>query len=148
MMKMIPDAEGTTVTLTDGEFSSVSGSVDMSSTFVEDMDDLGVAVFVQEASSKMIFQSAYSVESMVGLNEGDHKSDIVLYPIPSNGRVYFSKPINDADIYVFNAYGQMITDIQDFNGNVVDFTSLPSGNYILRIEGNGLHAVKPVSIIK
>ena len=28
-------------------------------------------VFIQEASTKMIFQSAYSVESMVGLGEGE-----------------------------------------------------------------------------
>jgi hypothetical protein len=148
MMKMIPDAEGTSVTLTDGETTSLEGSADMSTTFVEEMDDLGVAVFVQEATSKMIFQSAYSVESMVGLGESHRSSDLNIYPNPSNGMVRFSKMIENTDIYVFNAYGQKITSIAGFNGNVIDFTDLPSGNYILRLEGAGMHEVKTISIIR
>jgi hypothetical protein len=63
MMKMLPDANGTTMDLPAGETTVLSYSHDMSSTFVEEMDDLMVVVFVQDNSNKSIFQSAYSEES-------------------------------------------------------------------------------------
>jgi hypothetical protein len=63
MMKMLPDASGTTIDLTAGETTTLSYSHDMSTTFVEEMDDLMVVVFVQDNSTKGIFQAAYSEES-------------------------------------------------------------------------------------
>ena len=63
MMKMLPDASGTTVDLLAGETTTLSYSHDMSSTFVEEMDDLMVVVFVQDNSNKGILQAAYSEES-------------------------------------------------------------------------------------
>ncbi len=148
MMKMIPDGAGTTVTLTDGETTSIEGSADMSLTFVEEMDDLGVAVFVQEAGSRMIFQSAYSVESNVGIGDGESKSKLMVYPNPSNGIVRFSQEVVKADLSVYNIYGQELVRINSFSGNVVDLTDLPAGNYILRLEGNELHQVNALSIVK
>jgi hypothetical protein len=148
MMKMIPDANGTVVNLVDGEVTSVEGSADMSLTFVEEMDDLGVAVIVQEASSKMIFQSAYSVESMVGLGEGNKTDELIAYPNPSSGLVKLSRTLEDVDITVMNVYGQKITGITGYSGNVIDLGDLGTGNYILRMDGPGLHEVKAISIIK
>ena len=148
MMKMIPDADGTSLTLHDGELVSVEGNADMSQTFVEEMDDLGVAVFVQEASSKMIFQSGYSNESMVGTGNLQGKDDIKVYPNPSDGMIRFSRVVENAEISVLNMVGQKITGIKEFSGNVLDLTDLPAGNYFLRIEGNKIHQVKAISIIK
>lgn len=148
MMKMVPDADGIPLTLIDGELSSVEGSVDMSSTFVEEMDDLGVAVFVQEASSKMIFQSAYSVETMVGIGDHGPFNGLKVYPNPSNGKVLFSRSIDKADITVFNVFGQKINGIQGFSGNMVDLTDLPAGNYILRVENGSERTALAVSIVK
>ncbi len=57
MMKMLPDANGTTVNLNDGENHSLSFSQDMSGTFVEEMSDLTLVVFIQNDTTKEIFQS-------------------------------------------------------------------------------------------
>jgi hypothetical protein len=62
MMKMVPDANGTIVNLEAGVPFNLTYSQDMSGTFVEEMDDLSVVVFVQNNADKSIYQSAYSVE--------------------------------------------------------------------------------------
>lgn len=61
MMKMVPDASGTTVNLVQGTPVNLKYTVDMSSTNVEEMDDLMVAIFLQE-SSKDVLQTGYSIE--------------------------------------------------------------------------------------
>ena len=63
MMKMIPDANGTTVNLTDRVPFTITESVDLAGTNVEEYSDLGVAILVQDYASKTIYQSAYSVEN-------------------------------------------------------------------------------------
>ncbi|MDD4373500.1 MAG: T9SS type A sorting domain-containing protein [Bacteroidales bacterium] len=63
MMKMLPDANGTTMDIPSNETTILSYSYDMSSTNVEEMDDLMVVVFIQDNANKGIFQAAYSEES-------------------------------------------------------------------------------------
>jgi len=59
MMKMFPNGNGTTVTLTSGTAIPFSYTYDMSTTHVEEMDDLEVAVFVQNASTRAVLNAAY-----------------------------------------------------------------------------------------
>jgi len=62
MMKMMPDANGTTINLEDRVTFSWSDQEDLAGTNVEEWDDLGVIVFVQDPASKIIYQSVYSLE--------------------------------------------------------------------------------------
>jgi len=62
MMKMMPDAAGTTVDLADRVTYTWNDMVDLAGTHVEEWDDLGVIVFVQDPVSKIIYQSVYSLE--------------------------------------------------------------------------------------
>jgi len=59
MMKMFPNGSGSDVTLTAGTAIPFSYTYDMSTTHVEEMDDLEVAVFVQNTSTKAILNAAY-----------------------------------------------------------------------------------------
>lgn len=61
MMDCVPDGLGTTVNLIAGQPLNYKFNVDMSTTNVEEMDDLMVALFLQN-SSKDVLQSDYSLE--------------------------------------------------------------------------------------
>lgn len=63
MMKMIPDAEGTTVDLTDRVPFTVTDTVDLAGTHIEEYNDLIVGLFVQNPATKEVYQSAYSTEN-------------------------------------------------------------------------------------
>lgn len=62
MMKMVPDANGTTVNLIPNQPVELNYTQDMSATNVEEMNDLRVAIFVQK-SNKEIIESNYSIET-------------------------------------------------------------------------------------
>jgi hypothetical protein len=69
MMKMLPDASGTSLNdMTKESPFGLNESYDMSTSFVEEMDDLGVVIFVQNTSTKEVEQSImvpiYSIDNM------------------------------------------------------------------------------------
>ncbi len=63
MMKMMPDANGTTMNMQEGVPATLNFTYDMATTHMEEMDDLVAVVFVQDNASKYIFNSAYSQEA-------------------------------------------------------------------------------------
>jgi hypothetical protein len=79
MMKMVPDANGTTVNLTDRVPFTIQQTVNLAGTNVEEWDDLGVAIIVQHLGSKYIWQSDYSAEDAV------YNTDAGLLNILANG---------------------------------------------------------------
>jgi hypothetical protein len=64
MMDMIPDANGANVNLQYGVPVQLNYTVDLASTNVEEYDDLGVAILVQNQSTKEMLQSAYGEEDV------------------------------------------------------------------------------------
>jgi len=63
MMKMIPNAQGSSTTLKNGQLFQIHQTIDLQGTHIEDFGDLGVAIFLQNFTSKNILQSNYSEES-------------------------------------------------------------------------------------
>ena len=61
-MKMLPDAEGTTVDFIATQPQHLEFTYDMASTHVEEMSDLEVAIWVQDYTSHAIFNSNYAYE--------------------------------------------------------------------------------------
>ena len=59
MMKMLDNHEGTPINIVAGENITYEMSYDMSSTNVEEMDDLEVVVFVQETTDKHVYNSCF-----------------------------------------------------------------------------------------
>ena len=62
MMKMLPDAQGTQTTFVFGEEQHFEFEYDMASTHVEEMNDLEVAVWVQNHATKEIYNSRFAYE--------------------------------------------------------------------------------------
>ena len=62
MMKMLPDAQGTPANFVFGEEQHFEFEYDMASTHVEEMNDLEVAVWVQDYTTKEVFNSRFAYE--------------------------------------------------------------------------------------
>jgi len=62
LMKMLPNANGNTITINAGEYEHLDFDVDLSSTHVEEMSDLEVAVWLQKYSTKEVYNSHYLYE--------------------------------------------------------------------------------------
>lgn len=62
MMKMLEDAEGNPTSLNVGEYKSFEFSYDLSDTYVEELDDLEVAVWAQNYETQEIYNSHYMYE--------------------------------------------------------------------------------------
>ena len=62
MMKMLPGAQGETISLTEGSSQHFEYSYDMSQTHVEEMSDLEVSVWVQDYETKEIYNSHFMYE--------------------------------------------------------------------------------------
>jgi len=77
LMKMIPGATGIPVDLQERVAYSYSATVNLSSTNIEDWDDIKVVAWVQKNASKKIFQSAYSTGN-ASFNNEDRLNDILL----------------------------------------------------------------------
>ena len=62
MMKMFPDADGSTTSFKTGEYQRFEFSHDMNKTFVEEMEDLEVTLWIQDIETKEIYNSRYLYE--------------------------------------------------------------------------------------
>jgi len=110
MMDCVPDGNGTTVNLVAGQALNYKFNVDMSTTNVEEMDDLMVALFLQNGS-KDVLQSAYSLE--VGATVSSNLQDSAI-----------NVPVNQPIIFNFSQPVRMIggTVLTDANvAEVIDF---------------------------
>lgn len=94
MMKMIPGSAGTAAVLSDRVPFNVSETIDLAGTNVEEWDDLGVIVFVQDDNTQEVHQSDYSVE------EGVFATNAYLLELYVNGVLLegFDPDIFDYDI--------------------------------------------------
>lgn len=62
MMKMFPDAKGNATQLETGKYQRYEFSYNLENTFVEETDDLEVAVWIQDIDTREIYNSAYLYE--------------------------------------------------------------------------------------
>ena len=92
MMKMLDNAEGNDLNITAGEYKRFEFSFDMSSTHVEDINDLEVALWLQDIESKEIINSrfayeytehVYPVQNMT-LEEGGSNYLVISWEAPQN----------------------------------------------------------------
>ena len=135
MMKMMPDADGTTLELLDGNMIGLEFTTDLSTTNVEEMNDLGVVVFLQEPITRMIFQAAYSEASGVGIPDQDNAGSIRFFPSPSSGLLKVSGLNGAVDLSIYTVYGQLVRQINGFSNATLDLQDLASGTYFIRTSG-------------
>ena len=124
MMKMLPNANGTGASLVKDVPLNLKFTQDMSVTFVEEMDDLMVAIFIQ-GTDKTIKQSGYSLEigasAMVNIENG-----AIDVPVDQSIIIDFSQPVRmQGGAPITSANISEIIQFREDNamGNAVPFTA-------------------------
>ena len=70
----------------------------------------------------------------VASNEAFHKTQLRLYPNPTNGLVYIEAEENIQSYEVYNVVGQRLIS---GSGNVINLQDLSSGTYIVKVKMQG-----------
>ncbi|MFT3793627.1 T9SS type A sorting domain-containing protein [Flavobacterium sp.] len=131
MMKMVPNAAGTTINCVRDVQQSVQVSASLDGTNVEEMEDLAVVVFIQSAG-KSIMQSTYAVEAL-GNKHFDAQSAIKMYPNPTTGIVRISSA-TPVDVTVSDLTGKVIfTQNQVTSETAIDLSAFQTGIYLAKM---------------
>ena len=131
MMKMLPDAGGTMVNFSTGVNSNINETFDMSTTFVEEMSDLAVIVFIQDDSTHQVMQAVNATEGGIGVDETSLQS-VSIYPNPSNGILNITTD-RKIDISIHDILGKFVYSNSIENSKTMDLSHLNSGVYIITV---------------
>ena len=106
---------------------------------IEDFENLGVVVWIQDDNSKYILQSA-TANMVASINSNGMKSQLSLFPNPANNvlNVFHEKlSRSSSDIEIYNSLGQLVKCVQKRTANEkqsIDISELESGIYTLMIQ--------------
>lgn len=171
MKKMLPDASGTVMSpMTAGQTYHITESFTFNGNYflpanssdpiddaiehsVEDFADLGVVVWLQQLSTREVYQAGYAVLGEAGLNEnsGDQITSKI-YPNPTADQATVAFQVsakNDYTIEAINSLGQVVyastlTNVEP-GRTTQDFSTADwaNGLYMVRISSsNGSHSQK------
>ena len=133
-MKMAPNANGTNHTFQDGVTVTNSITTSLSGTFIEQMTDLDVVVFIQNPTTKEVFQSYYT-STVLSLNDNDTVKKIKLFPNPTTNYVNFTTD-EMTTVTITDLTGKVIISQKYTSGNIkIDLSGLQSGMYIANVTG-------------
>lgn len=142
MMRLLPDGYGTSIeSIQTGEPFLFEHNVDMSTTNVEEMDDLQVAIFLQDNVTKEIFQAAYADLSGVGTGNLQN-GKLAIYPNPVNGELISVRITatmnNNVRIEIRNSIGAIVDVLNATTANgIYSFANIYSpGLYTIRVYDN------------
>lgn len=113
--------------------------------YVEDKEDLAVAVFVQDRNSYQVLQAAvsYATPQVSVIDEQARLRELALYPNPVRDQLFVNlgTPSEErAKLTVMDLNGRRIMDMQLEPGNQIislDVRDLPAGMYLLHMTEEG-----------
>ena len=151
LMCMLTGSEGIDTSFYAGQRQQYEFVYDMSTTNVEEMEDLEVAVWIQSYNSKEVHNSATLTE---GFKEDDEDIDniteeqissVQVYPNPANDRLYIETQTQTQTIEIFDIYGRRQKSIVNSQrSTVIDLSELKSGIYFVKINTEKGNIVKRI----
>ena len=141
LMCMLTGSEGIDTSFYAGQRQQYEFVYDMSTTNVEEMEDLEVAVWIQSYVTKEVHNSATLTE---GFKEDDEDIDniteeqissVIVYPNPVNDRIFIEAETEIEEVVVYDIYGRhQVTETPSRQGNLsIDLSDLKSGIYFVKI---------------
>ncbi len=146
MMKMLPDAGGTLVSFEVGTDTNILESYDMSSTNVEEMDDLLVVVLIQDDTTRQIMQSTFAYGEPLGLDD-NYLQNVSFYPNPSNGYITIETD-RELQITIHDILGKKVYSKTGINTETLNLTYLNSGMYLVNMTDGTNQTTKKLIINK
>ncbi|MFV0303912.1 MAG: T9SS type A sorting domain-containing protein [Moheibacter sp.] len=149
MMKALPNASGTNVSFVQDQVETLSFTHDMSSTFVEEISDLAVVVFIQNNATKEILQSGYTESSgiVLGTEDTATTASIVLVPNPTSGivKIFADRTVN---LQIFDLTGKNVYNQSNIADNTtLDLSKLGKGVFVVTMaDKDGNKTVKKLVI--
>ncbi|MES2747596.1 MAG: T9SS type A sorting domain-containing protein [Bacteroidota bacterium] len=134
MMKMLPDAQGTTINFTHDVATSTTLQATLTGLNIEEMDDLDVVVFIQNQTTKAIMQAKYATNAL-STSEFDTAS-FKVWPNPSTGivRIATETPVN---VVITDISGKVVFTMNEVsNDSQMNLSSLQKGIYLAKITTN------------
>lgn len=132
MMKMVPNASGTTINCTAGTPLSGQITASIASTFIEQATDLEVIVFIQNPTTKEILQS-FTATNALSL-EDNAIAKVKLYPNPASNSIQFAN-VQDATIMITDVTGKVVLQSAGVDENsIINVSHLNSGIYLVNIK--------------
>lgn len=133
LMAMMPDGNGTSASLTDGETANFTASTNLITTFIEEFDDLWLVVWVQDNLTKSVLQSEshylYVYENIID----NQNNKIALYPNPTKG-IFTINGVSDCTVSIIDISGREVfrEDVGKSNA-VIDISDFNKGVYFVKI---------------
>lgn len=138
MMKMVPNASGTAITTTAGTPITGQISASLAGTFVEEVADLEVIIFIQDNVTKQVLQSTTATVGLLN-NEKFDKNTINIYPNPAtNSLTIGTKEI--VNVTITDLTGKTVLTIaQANNERVINIESLAPGMYMVNVSNQNIN---------
>jgi hypothetical protein len=169
MKKLVPNQNGTALSnLTDGVMQTANLSYTFNGSYtlpinasapvdhavahtVEDFNDLGVMVWIQDMATKEIYQSVDLTSSGIGMGEDGLRS-VRLFPNPASDlvRVDLSKVAGSCSYRLINAMGQSLASGSAEGGSelVLSLAQWSSGLYFVQVEAEGSVQTLPLQVVR
>ena len=153
LMCMLTGSEGLDTSFYAGQRQQYEFVYDMSTTNVEEMDDLEVAVWIQSYVTKEVHNSATLTEGFKEDNEDidniteEQISSVQVYPNPVNDKLYIATEEEVEDVVVYSITGVIVGQQSTVNGQqtlTIDLSDLKSGIYFVKINTGKGNIVKRI----
>ncbi|MBR4838719.1 MAG: T9SS type A sorting domain-containing protein [Bacteroidales bacterium] len=144
MMKMLPGGQGATMSLKAGHLERLTFDYDMSSTHVEEMDDLEVAVWIQRHETKRVYNSGFLFETE---NHPYHPENLTVEKTGNTIQASWEAP----SLVTPTGYNIWLNEdliAENFNGTNYNFNGTDGDYYCVQVQAvypNNIVSVKAVA---
>lgn len=162
MHKMLPNGNGTIIKPL---VASEKQDFNLSFEFpvvnnVEDFSNLVVAVFLQNRTTKEIYNSAFAVQVPAGVNDANRSGNgiIIAYPNPAEHTVNLQYLVNTAaatsSVSIFNIQGELLysanlgSRAEGMYIEPINVANIPVGNYILELSIGTEKFSQKISVVR